>query len=616
MFDFEQKLKTLPENPGVYIMRNVNGEIIYVGKAKVLKNRVRQYFKNNNHPPKVAAMVSNVADFEYIIADSELEALVLENNLIKKYMPKYNILLKDDKTYPFIKITLNEDYPGIYLTRQVKKDGARYFGPYQNSQLVKDVIGLVKEIFNIKYCDKSFDKAFKAKKPCLYYHLGKCNGVCSKCISIDEYRETVNDVCKFLNGKYDDVLKKLTFEMNNAAEKLDFEKASLLRDRINSVELMGVKQKIVTANGIDIDAISVYNDNDVSCVEVFFVRNGNIIGKEHYFITETSDIDNGTIISQFIRQYYEDSSFIPKELMLSDEVEDENVLKIWLSSKCHRSVDIRYPKIGKYADLIKMITINAKKEHDEYILKRMKSSDFVNSSLSQLMKYTSLENPPMYIEAYDISNISGSSNVASMVTFKNGKPFKQGYKNFKIKTIEGQNDYGSMYEVLTRRIKKYKLLSTKDSDDTFAILPDLIFVDGGIGHVQIAHKVLLEQNVKVPVFGIVKDDTHSTHGLVSINGEIPVDEGSDAFMLLTNIQDEMHRRAISYHRKLMNKKIIESRLTEIPGVGEKKKKILINKFKTVSSIKKATFEQLSKLDGIDKTTAKNIYEYFNGEDNQ
>lgn len=615
MRDFEQKLKNLPEQPGVYIMRDKSDEIIYVGKAKILKNRVRQYFNNNNHPPKVAAMISNIADFEYIIADSELEALVLENNLIKKHMPKYNILLKDDKTYPFIKVTLNEEYPGIYMTRQVKKDGSRYFGPYQSGQLVKEVIELIKEIFKLKYCNKVFDKNFKPKKPCLYYHIGKCNGICSGEVSALDYREIINNVCKFLNGKYDDVLKQLNTDMKDAVDRLDFEKASVFRDRIAAVEQLGNKQKIVTANGIDIDAISLYNDNDICCVEIFFIRNGNIVGKEHYFINDTFSVPNGVILSQFIRQYYDDSSFIPKELLVCDEMEDDDILKIWLSSKCIRSVDIKYPKIGKYAELIKMITINAKKEHDEYILKRMKSNDFVNNSLSQLMKYTSLDKPPMYIEAYDISNISGSANVGSMVTFKNGKSFKQGYRNFKIKSISGQNDYGSMHEMLTRRFEKYKLLSQKNSEDTFAILPDVIFVDGGMQHVLTAIKVMREQNIKIPVFGIVKDDKHSTRGLVSVSGEIPIDEGSDAFMLLTNIQDEMHRRAITYHRSIMNKQIIESRLTDIPGVGDKKKKLLLDELKTVSAIKNASLERLLKVKGIDKTTANNIYEYFNGEQN-
>ncbi len=614
LFDFEQKLKTLPEQPGVYIMYNQNDDVIYVGKAKVLKNRVRQYFKNNNHPPKVAAMVANAARFEYIIADSELEALVLENNLIKKHMPRYNILLKDDKTYPFIKVTVNEDYPKILMTRQVKRDGARYFGPYQSGIIVRDLIELIRDIFMLRFCNKTFDGDFTPQKPCLYYHLGKCSGICAGNVSKSEYSNVINDVCQFLNGKYDNVIKKLTNQMNIAAQNLDFEKASVLRDRINSVNLLSEKQKIVTANGTDIDAAAIYNDNNVACVEIFFIRNGNIVGKEHYFINDTEGMNNGAIFSQFIKQYYDNSSFLPKELMLSDEIEDEQTVKIWLGSKCLRSVNIKYPKIGKYAELIKMIKINAKKEHSEYIIKKMRASDFVNNALSQLMKLTGLKQPPLMIEAYDISNISGDSNVASMVTFKNGKPHKQGYRSFKIKTVSGQDDYGSMYEVLTRRFNRYK--SSHNNNDSFAQLPDLILVDGGLSHVNTAYEAMKNAGINVPLFGIVKDDNHNTKGLVSINGEIPIDNGCDAFMLLANIQDEMHRRAITHHRNIMNKKSVESELEKIKGIGPSKRKTLVAHFKTVSKIKTATADQLASVKGIDKKTAKNIFDYFNGDNNK
>lgn len=610
MFDFEQKLKTLPEQPGVYIMYNSDDEVIYVGKAKVLKNRVRQYFNNSKQTPKVAAMVSNVSRFEYIIADSELEALVLENNLIKKYKPHYNILLKDDKTYPFIKITFNEDFPRIMLTRQVKRDGARYFGPYQSGILLRELIELIREVFLLRYCNKAFDGDFEPQKPCLYYHLGKCRGVCVKKITKDEYKAIINDVCKFLNGNFEGVISKLTMQMNEAADKFDFEKASVLRDRISSVNSLGEKQKIVTANGTDIDAAAIYNNNNVACIEIFFIRNGNIIGKEHYFMHETDGIDNGNILSQFIKQYYDNSTFLPKEIMLSDEIEDEETLKTWLSTKCVRNITIKYPKTGKYAQLMNMIHTNAKKEHSEYILKKLHASDFVNNALSQLMKLTSLKNPPMTIEAYDISNISGSSNVGSMVVFKNGRAYKKGYRSFKIKDVQGQNDYGSMYEVLIRRFSRYNF---EDADESFSNLPDLIFVDGGFNHVNTAAEAISRSGVDVPVFGIVKDDKHNTRGLVSVDGEIPVDNGSDAFMLLANIQDEMHRRAITHHRNMMNKKIIESELDSVPGIGNVRKKALLNKFKTVSKIKKASMEELSLVKGIDKKTAQIIYDYFNGE---
>ncbi len=605
MFDIEAKLKTLPEQPGVYIMHDADDNIIYVGKAKVLKNRVRSYFKTNNHPPKVAAMVANVAYFEYIIADSELEALVLENNLIKKHMPKYNILLKDDKTYPFIKITMNEDFPRIMITRQIKRDGARYFGPYQSGMMLRELVELVRDVFMLRCCTKQFDGDFTPQKPCLYHHLGKCPGVCGRYITKEKYRDAISEVCTFLNGKYDKVIDKLTAEMNTAAQNLDFEKAAILRDRINSINQLGEKQKIVTANGTDIDAMAVYNDNDTACVEVFFIRNGNIIGKEHYFVNDTEGMDDGTILGNFVRRYYDDSSFMPKELMLSGEIEDAELISSWLTQKAGRKVQIRYPKIGKYVELMRMIELNAKKEHSEYVLKRMRASDFVNNAISQLMQIMNLENPPMLIEAYDISNISGDSNVGAMVTFKNGKPYKQGYRNFKIKTVAGQNDYASMQEVLTRRFAR-----AVAGDEHFADLPDVILVDGGSGHVEAASQVLDSLGIAIPVFGIVKDDTHSTRGLVSADGEIAIDSGSDAFMLMTSIQDEMHRRAITYHRNLRSAKAMESELCKIKGVGEAKRRILLDKLKTVSAIKKASTDKLADIKGIDRKTAENIYNYF------
>lgn len=617
MFDLEEKLRTLPEKPGVYIMHGKNDEIIYVGKAKVLKNRVRQYFKNHNHPPKVRAMVENVKYFEYIISDSELEALILENNLIKKHMPKYNILLKDDKTYPFIKVTLNEDFPRIFMTRKVKKDGAKYFGPYQSGLVIKELIELIKEIFSIRSCSKPFIGDFKKQRPCLYYHLGKCPGVCSKNITKEEYRGIFNDICSFLNGKYEKVYKQLNEEMKQAAQKLDFEKAAILRDRIKSVEVIGEKQKIVTANGNDVDALALYNGNNITCIEIFFIRSGNMIGKEHYFINDTEGIDGGRIISEFMTQYYDSSSFIPREVFTQYELEDAEALSAWLSESAGRSVTVRMPKIGEHARLMNMIAANAKKEHSEYELKRMRANDFVNTALSQLMELLDLENPPMLIEAYDISNLSGTAKVGAMVTFKNGKSYKDGYRNFKIKNVEGQDDYACMYEVLSRRFDRALDEMAKIADGTldsekakFAQLPDVLFVDGGAGHVAVACRVMEEKCLDIPVFGIVKDDTHSTRGLMSPEGEIPVNSGSEAFMLMTSIQDEMHRRAISYHRSIRNAKALESELLSIPGVGEARRQALLKHFGTVGKIKRASLDELCMVQGIDKATAASIADYF------
>ena len=435
MSDIEQKLKTLPDKPGVYIMHGKDDEVIYVGKAKVLKNRVRQYFKSHNHPPKVRAMISNIAYFEYIISDSELEALVLENNLIKKYMPKYNILLKDDKTYPFLKITVNEDFPRIFMTRNVKKDGAKYFGPYQSGILLKELIELIKELYKIRFCTKAFNGDFKEQKPCLYYHLGKCVGVCNKKIQKDEYREIINDICAFLNGKYDKVYRELREEMNKASKNLDFEKAAVLRDRIKSIENISQKQKIITANGTDIDAIAMYSDNNITCIEIFFIRSGKMIGKEHYFIDDTDGMSGGGILADFILRYYEDCSFIPREILVQYDIEDIDTITQWIRLHSEKNVNIRRPKIGENAKLISMIEANAKKEHSEYILKHMRETDFVNTALSQLREILNIENPPMLIESYDISNISGSNNVGAMVTFKDGVSCKDRYRNFKINLL-------------------------------------------------------------------------------------------------------------------------------------------------------------------------------------
>ncbi len=618
MSDIEQKLKTLPDKPGVYIMHGKDDEVIYVGKAKVLKNRVRQYFKSHNHPPKVRAMIENIAYFEYIISDSELEALVLENNLIKKYMPKYNILLKDDKTYPFLKITVNEDFPRIYMTRNVKKDGAKYFGPYQSGILLRELIELIKELFKIRFCTKTFNGDFKKQKPCLYYHLGKCVGVCNKNIQKSEYREIINDICAFLNGKYDKVYKTLNEEMKTASKNLDFEKAAVLRDRIKSIENISQKQKIITANGTDIDAIAMYSDNNITCVEIFFIRSGKMIGKEHYFIDDTDGMSNSSILTDFILRYYEDCSFIPKEILIQYDIDDKDTVAEWIKLHSDRNVNIRRPKIGENAKLISMIEANAKKEHSEYILKHMREADFVNRALSQLSEILNMDNPPMLIESYDISNISGSNNVGAMITFKNGMSYKDGYRNFKINNVSGQNDYASMKEMLSRRfnrgIQEYELIKSGKLDEEkskFFPFPDVVFVDGGKGHVETAMDVLNELNLNIPVYGIVKDDKHRTRGLISTTQEINIDKGSNAFMLLTNIQDEMHRRAISYHKKLRISKATKSVLEEISGVGPAKRKALMAHFKTISAIKNADVNQISSVKGIDKNTAERIYNYFN-----
>lgn len=613
--EIENKLKTLPDKSGVYIMKNADGEIIYVGKAKVLKNRVRQYFKGNNHAPKVRKMVENIADFEYIITDSEREALILENNLIKENMPKYNILLKDDKTYPFIKLTLNEDFPRVFMTRRVIRDGARYFGPYCSNFNIKEVLEIIADVFPLRRCKKQLSIDKLSDKPCLYYQMNKCSGVCTGMVSREEYYDTVKKIISFLNGNYDDVIKLLTDKMKNAASSLDFESAAAFRDRINSVSMLGERQKIVSATGSDCDAIAMYNANDTACVVIFFVRKGKIVGEEHYFMSGTDDMSGAEILSDFIKQYYDTCSFIPHQIYLQHEIADSTIIEEWLGEKINRSVKIHTPKIGDKLKLINMITANAKKQHSERELKIMRDISFKDNALVDLQKLTGLDKPPMNIEAYDISNTSGRAMVGAMVTYTGGKPNRSKYRNFRIKYVSGQDDYACMSEVISRRIERALSESENakaDAEGAFLPLPDLILLDGGMGHVDTIIPVIKSYGLDIPVFGIVKNKHHRTEGLISPKGEVRVDKSGEAFMLLTNIQDEMHRRAITYHRKLRQGSALKSELRDIKGVGEKKAKILLRNFKSLKAIRSATLEELSSIAGIDKGTARNVYNYFNG----
>ncbi len=613
--EINEKLKTLPEKSGVYIMRNSNGSIIYVGKAKNLKNRVRSYFKTKNHAPKVESMVNSVETFEYIITDSELEALVLENNLIKENMPKYNILLKDDKTYPFLKITVNEAFPRLFLSRRIEKDGALYYGPYQSSADLKQLISLVNEIYSLRSCSKDFTDKNTNMRACLYYQLGRCRGVCNGSVSQKEYGALIKKAIAFVNGNTSEAKRELEEQMLLASKNYDFEKAAICRDRLKAIESLSERQKIVTPKGTDSDAISLYNANNMTCVQLFFVRMGKIIGREHYFLNDTDGIPDSEILSEFVRLYYEEATFIPGTIYIEDEIEDAEVLEKWISSKAKRNVKIKVPKIGDKLKLIRMIKANAKKEHSERELKTLRDIKFKNSALKELADILSLDNPPMYIEAYDISNLGDNTSVASMVVYKNGKPHTKRYRNFKIKTVEGQDDYASMQEVIKRRMMRAQTEQQaiaegklNPEDASFLPLPQVIFADGGASHRNVVKEAL--GDAEIAVFGIVKDNSHRTRGLVGENGEIYIDRKSDAFMLITNIQDEMHRRAITYLRKTQQKKNTESELEKISGVGPKKRKALLMHFKSVTAIRKATVERLVSVEGIDKKTAENIVKYF------
>lgn len=616
--NIEEKLKTLPEKSGVYIMKNSENEIIYVGKAKVLKNRVRQYFKGNNHPLKVKKMVENINDFEYIITDSEQEALILENNLIKENTPKYNILLKDDKTYPFIKITLADKFPGVYMTRRVIKDGSRYFGPYCSGINVHDILDIISEVYNLKKCKKDFDGTVNQKRPCLYHQMKKCSGACMGYISEEDYRHTASKVIDFLNGKTDEAAEILDKKMREAASRLDFETAASLRDKISSLSSLGAKQKIVSATGKDCDAISLWNADNFACVEIFFIRSGKIVGKEHYFIQDTELCESSEILSEFIKQYYEDSSFIPPEIILDSEIDDSEIILQWLSEKINRTVKITVPKIGDKYRLLSMIRSNAHKQHSERELKIMRDISFKDNAILTLQSLMKLKSPPFHMEAYDISNTSGIGKVGAMVTYINGKPCKEKYRNFKIKYIAGQDDYLCMKEVISRRIEhgmadRENLEKDKNYIPKFYPFPDVILVDGGVGHVDVVSEVVKSYGLNIPVFGIVKDSHHHTDGLIVNGQKTDMDKSGEAFLLLKDIQDEMHRRAISYHRKLRDGSALKTELLEISGVGTKKAASILKFFKSIKAIKNASLEEIMSVNGIDKKTAENIFKYFNGD---
>ncbi|MDI3310557.1 MAG: excinuclease ABC subunit UvrC [Thermoanaerobacterium sp.] len=612
--NIEEKLKLLPDKPGVYIMKDLSGKIIYVGKAVVLKNRVRQYFQNqSNQLPKVRTMVRHVADFEYIVTDTELEALILECNLIKKHKPKYNILLKDDKNYPYIKITVNEDYPRIVFTRKVDMDGAKYFGPYSSAFAVRETIKLLRHMFPLRSCNKNIERDMGKGRECLYYHIGLCSAPCTGRISKEEYRKLTNDALMFLEGKRDVLLKKLKEEMEKAAENMEFEKAAKLRDQIYGIEKTSEKQKIVSASLEDQDVISMARSAEDACIQVFFIRDGKVSGREHYFMKNTDDMDRSDIMASFIKQFYDSALYVPKEIVTDVDMEEKDVLMEWLSEKRGNKVSIVVPSRGKKKELVDMVYENALEALKNDVNLKMKRQK--NDSVSELSNLLGIDYAER-IEAFDISNIRGTDNVASMVVFLDGKPHKSSYRKFIIKTVEGQDDYGSMREVISRRIshglQEQKLIvagELKEEKAKFHIMPDLILVDGGLGHVKTAIEVLQQLNVEIPVYGMVKDSKHRTRGLVSLDGEIDMPMTGRAFRLVAEIQDEAHRFAITFHKDTKSKKL-RSDLLNIPGIGEKRMKALYKAFKTIEGIKNATVDELKKVEGMNEKAANAVYDYF------
>lgn len=619
MFNVEEELKKLPRKPGVYIMRDDKDVILYVGKAINLHNRVRSYFRENiGRGPAIDQMVSLIARFEYIVTDSELEALVLENNLIKENSPKYNTLLKDDKTYPYIKVTVGEDYPRILFSRTMKKDKSRYFGPYTSAAAVKDTIELLNKLYQLRTCNRVLPRDTGLERPCLNYHIKQCLAPCQGYVSKEEYRQQVAGALEFLNGNYSPILKDLEEKMNKAAEELEFEEAARYRDLLSSVRQVSQKQKITEGVGEDKDILALYQDETEAVVQVFFVRDGKLIGREHYYMTHVPENNKPAILQDFVKQFYAGTPFIPRELMLQYEIEDAELIEKWLSERKGSRVYLKVPKIGSKEKLVELAAQNAKLvlSQDREKLKREEGRTIgAVKEISDLLQLPLTGTARM--EAYDISNINGFENVGSMVVYEKGKPKRSDYRKFKIKSVSGPDDYACMREVLTRRFRhgmeESKELEEQEMDQeygSFTKFPDLILMDGGRGQVNIALSVLEELGIDIPVCGMVKDDNHRTRGLYYHNIELPIDTHSEGFKLITRIQDEAHRFAIEYHRSLRSKTQVKSVLDDIPGVGPARRKALMRHFKSLEEIRQASVEELMEIPEMNERTAEEIVAFF------
>ena len=600
MFDIQEQLKKLPAEPGVYLMKDKDDKIIYVGKAISLKNRVRQYFQSSkNHSSKVKSMVKNINSFEYIITDSELEALILECNLIKKYRPKYNVLLRDDKTYPYIKVTVNEDYPRVLKVRKVIKDKAKYFGPYTNVEAVNDTLEVIRNIYPIRTCNIDIERAINNKvRPCLNYHIKRCVGPCTGNVSKEEYNKMIEEILLFLSGKEEKLIEILKEKMNKCAMDFNFEDAAIYRDKINSLQEMLQKQKIDIATGdINQDVIAMAYNNEEACVQAFFIRHGKIVGREHFILEGVMEATKESILGSFVKQFYLNAEYIPKEIIIEAEIEDQVVLEEWLSNIKGQKVTIRVPQKGEKKSLIQRVKKNAMEYLEKFSSLNKRKYERSEGALIELAEILGLEKPPKRIESFDISNIQGVDSIGAMVVFTDGKKDKKEYRRYKIKTVEGPNDYDSMAEVLERRIQR----------DNY---PDLILLDGGKGQVSAVQKVFDKYGVDIPLWGMFKDDRHRTKGLISSKKEIVLDKTSNLYRFVASIQEEVHNYAISYHRSLRDKSLTKSILDDIPGVGEKRKKQLLLNFKSVEEIKKASIEELLQVEGLNKSVAESIYNYF------
>ncbi len=617
LFNIQEELKKLPDQPGVYIMHDDTDEIIYIGKAKSLTKRVHQYFqKSHNEGLKKKQMVEHIDHFEYIVTDSELEALVLECNLIKEHTPKYNTMLRDDKTYPYIKVTVSEDYPRVLFSRQMKKDKSRYFGPYTNAGAVKDIIDLINKIYKLRTCNRKLPRDIGMDRPCLNYHIHQCSGPCQGYISKEEYSKRVSGALDFLNGNYTEILEELQAKMEKASMDLEFEKAAELRDLIGNVKQIAEKQKITHTDGEDKDIIAMASDDTDAVVQIFFIRAGKLIGRDHFHVRVGSEEGESDILSNFVKQFYSGTPFIPREIMLQNEIEDREILEEWLGKKRGTKVFIRVPQKGMKERLVELASKNAQLvlSQDKERIKREEGRTI--GAVKEIEKLLGLSNLNR-MEAYDISNINGFETVGSMIVYEKGKPKRSDYRKFKLKSITGPDDYGSMYEVLTRRFRHgleeqqdIKNQNLPDEVGSFNRFPDVIMMDGGKGQVNVCLQVLQELGLNIPVCGMVKDDFHRTRGLYFNNEEIPIDRHGEGFKLITRIQDEAHRFAIEFHRSLRSKTQVKSVLDDIEGIGPVRRKALMRRYQSIDKIKEASVSDLAMTESMNEQSAKAVYDFF------
>ena len=622
-FDFEEELKKLPDKPGCYIMHDEKDAIIYIGKALSLRHRVRQYFQASHHEGiKKDRMVQQIARFEYIITDSELEALVLECNLIKEHRPKYNTMLTDDKTYPYIKVTLGEKFPRVLFSRQMKKDRSVYFGPYTSAGAVKDTIDLIHKLYQIRTCNRNLPRDIGKERACLNYHIHQCQAPCQGSVSEEEYRGQIDGALGFLNGRYQPVLEMLQTKMEAASQAMDFEKAIEYRDLLASVKQIAQRQKITHADGEDRDILALARDERDAVVQIFFVREGRMIGRDHFYLHIVNEDTIEQLLSSFIKQFYAGTPYIPRELMLQTDVEDREIIEQWLTNKQGQRVYLRVPKKGMKEKLVELAEKNARMvlEQDRERIKREEGRTI--GAVKELADLIGLPRDQIHrLEAYDISNTNGFESVGSMVVYERGKPSRSDYRKFKLRTVAGPDDYASMREVLTRRVahglqeKQEREEKQLDQDyGSFTKFPDLILMDGGRGQVNIALQVLDELRIDIPVCGMVKDDNHRTRGLYYQNREVPIGRDSEAFRLITRIQDEAHRFAIEYHRSLRSKEQVHSVLDDITGIGPARRKALMRYFQSLEAIRQASVEELAAVDAMNEASAQSVYDFFHDQE--